>query len=159
MLMFVFSGLIVLLDQFFKRWIVLTHNIGDETVLIPKLLSLFHLENTGAAFGLFADKPWAQVFFLSVSSVAIVVFLIFFVLNLNGSFFLKTSLALIISGAIGNFLDRVVLNSVRDFISVHFFPAIFNVADSMLVAGCIVLVFYFLFLDNNAVFKSKKKTD
>ena len=58
MLCFLFSKLIVLLDQFFKSWIVLTHDVGQETQIIPGLFSLFHLENTGAAFNILSDQRW-----------------------------------------------------------------------------------------------------
>ena len=73
---------------------------------------------------------------------------------------LNYTFALIIGGTIGNFIDRLSFNGVIDFIGVYLgdypFP-IFNLADSFLVAGMIMLIFYFLFLDNDALFKIRKK--
>ena len=152
---FILMILIILADQITKA--VVFGNLSSEKTIIENLFSISPTVNNGVSFGLFADKSWARPVFISVSAVAIAVFFMVFILSLKGNFFLKTSLVLIISGAAGNFIDRIIIGGVRDFISVHFFPAIFNVADSALVVGCVVLVFYFLFIDKNAVFKSKKK--
>ena len=74
------------------------------------------------------------------------------------------TLALILSGAIGNFIDRMTLTYVRDMIHViidfgkgEIFPYIFNVADMALVVGAIMLIVHLLFLDKDALFRSHKK--
>ena len=73
--------------------------------------------------------------------------------------FLSVAVPLVFGGALGNLIDRVANKKVVDFIFVFYetdiFPAIFNVADIALVVGMIMLVFYFLFLDKEAVFKPK----
>ena len=69
---------------------------------------------------------------------------------------LKSSIALLFSGTIGNFIDRLAFASVRDFINVEFF-ANFNVADICLCVGAAMLVFFVLFLDEDPVFNLKKK--
>ena len=75
--------------------------------------------------------------------------------------FLSIAVPLVFGGALGNLIDRVANKKVVDFIFVFYetdiFPAIFNVADIALVVGMIMLVFYFLFLDKEAVFKPKHK--
>lgn len=75
--------------------------------------------------------------------------------------FLSVAVPLVFGGALGNLIDRVANKKVVDFIFVFYetdiFPAIFNVADIALVVGMIMLVFYFLFLDKEAVFKPKHK--
>ena len=77
--------------------------------------------------------------------------------------FLAISVPLVFGGALGNLIDRMANKKVVDFIFVFYetdiFPAIFNVADIALVAGMIMLVFYFLFLDKEAVFKPKAKVE
>ena len=69
---------------------------------------------------------------------------------------LNTSIALMFSGTIGNFIDRLAFGYVRDFINVHFF-ANFNIADSCLCVGAFMLIFYVLFLDEDPIFKIGKK--
>ena len=76
--------------------------------------------------------------------------------NKRGSKWLNVTIAIIIAGALGNFIDRLALKGVRDFIYVTFF-ANFNVADIAITVGAIMLVVYVLFLDKDALFKIKKK--
>ena len=63
---------------------------------------------------------------------------------------------MIMGGAVGNFIDRLALKSVRDFIYPHFF-ANFNVADAFICVGAFLLVLYYLFFDEDAIFKRKSK--
>ena len=64
---------------------------------------------------------------------------------------------MLIGGTLGNFIDRIVFNSVTDFIHIHFFPAIFNVADIALTVGAIMLIVWFVFLDDEAIIPIGKK--
>lgn len=124
--------------------------------IIKDLLYLSSTRNTGAAFSMLGDAPWAQTFFLILTVIAVVLATVFLIFNKKKSKWLDVSVVFIISGAIGNFIDRVALGSVRDFIYVTFF-ANFNVADIAISVGAIMLVVYFLFIDRDAVFKIKKK--
>ncbi len=109
-------------------------------VLVPGLLNLVHTHNPGVAFGLFADAqaPWVTSL-LVMFSAAVMVFLIWLLAaGRAGARLGQTGMALILGGAAGNVLDRLVHHSVTDFIDFHVagyhWPA-FNVADSAIVIG------------------------
>jgi signal peptidase II len=115
-------------------------------VLIPGLLNLVNTHNSGVAFGFLADSklPWVAtvVMFFSAS---VMIFLIWLLAsNRAGGRLGQIGLSLILGGAAGNMLDRLVHRSVTDFIDIHwqgyYWPA-FNAADSAIVLGaCLVLL-------------------
>ena len=135
-------------------------------VVIPELVKFKLTYNTGAAFSFLSDKDWAMTFFTIITSVTLLFILGYFIFNIikkrKVSKWMLIALSLIFSGALGNFLDRILYQKVRDFIFVFYntqiFPAIFNVADMALVIGVIMLCVYLLFLDKDAVFKKQFKT-
>lgn len=135
-------------------------------VVIPELVKFKLTYNTGAAFSFLSDKDWAMTFFTAITSVTLVLILGYFIFNIvkkrKVSKWLLIALSLIFSGALGNFIDRILYQRVRDFIFVFYntqiFPAIFNVADMALVIGVIMICVYLLFLDKDAVFKKQHKT-
>jgi signal peptidase II len=114
--------------------------IGSTRVLIPGMLNLVHTTNPGVAFGLLADSParWLAPV-LIVFSVSVIVLLSWLLVTGRGGGLLgQWGLALILGGAAGNVLDRVVRRSVTDFIdfylgSHHWYT--FNLADSAIVLG------------------------
>lgn len=116
---------------------------GDVNV-IPGLFRLTHLENTGAAFSLFADSPgpWAERLLVLFSITALVVISV--LLWRNGAVLNVTtiSLALFLGGTLGNLCDRLARGKVTDFldfyIGPHHWPP-FNVADSAIVVGALLL--------------------
>ena len=119
---------------------------GYSVDVIGSFLQIHYAENTGASFSLLADKPWAQTFFLVLSGIVIPAFIVYLCFNRKKSLLLRISLAMIITGALGNFLDRAFLSYVRDFISFNFTPtysfATFNVADSSLTIGVCLFILY-----------------
>jgi len=147
---------IIILDQITKTIIAANHT---NITLIENLLSFTYTQNSGAAFSFLTDKDWAQTFFKIITAIAIVCFAFMYYKTNKKNVLLKYSLVLIMSGAIGNFIDRISFNYVVDFISVHFFPAIFNVADSALTIGAILFVIHYLFFDKDAIFKKKIKNE
>ncbi len=140
---------VFLLDRFTK-WLVI-HNIvlDDNVQVIPGLFRLTHLENPGAAFSLFADSPSAfrTGLLIAVSAAALAV--IGFLLWSRRGLFNSTTLALtfIMGGALGNLWDRLADGKVTDFldfyIGIHHWPP-FNLADSAIVVGALLLVFRML---------------
>ena len=152
MLRFIFSILVVLLDQFFKRWIVITLDVGQETSVIPGLLSLFHLQNTGAAFSFMADQRWM----LAGIQFAAAFVLIMILLRYTDGFWGTLGLAAVLGGTIGNLIDRVFLGYVVDmfrFLFVDF--AIFNIADIFITLGFATFLIHFIV----SSFRSDKKRD
>lgn len=115
--------------------------------------------NPGSSFGLWADKDWAQTFFIILTVVVLLAGLLFVLIQKPKGKWLNSCIALLFSGTIGNFIDRIAFNQVRDFIDVPFF-ANFNIADSCLCVGAFMLIFYILFLDSDPLIRiGKKKSD
>ncbi|OHW62628.1 lipoprotein signal peptidase [Andreesenia angusta] len=140
--MFFLSIILVVIDQVTKHFAV-SELKGAETVhIIGEFLNLTYVENRGAAFGVFQDQR--TFFILITAAVMIMVALLFVFKGHTMTPASKLSLYMIVGGALGNFIDRVRLGYVVDFIDVKFgdvydFP-VFNVADMALVIGTIVLM-------------------
>lgn len=129
----------------------------DKTVVIDDFFYFEYAFNTGAAWSFLSGKTWGQTFFKVLTSIALIVFIAYLVFVITGKY--KTLLlgtVLVISGTLGNFIDRLAMNGVTDFISLYFgsyhFP-IFNLADAFLTVGVIVVIVHYFFLDDKAVFK------
>lgn len=146
---FIIFAVTLLIDQISK--IIIDANKVNIT-LIEGVLKIEGAYNYGASFSFLSNKDWAQTFFLILTSIVLIAGIIFVIFSKNDNKWLKVSIALLFSGTIGNFIDRIAFGYVRDFIYVPFF-ANFNVADSCLVIGSIMLVVYVLFLDKDPVFK------
>lgn len=108
------------------------------------LINLTYLENRGAAFGILQDK---RILFV-ILTIAIVLYLLYyFITNLKSNPpVLNIAFSLIISGALGNFYDRLFQGYVVDFLEFAFvdFP-VFNIADILVTVGCGLLIIYILF--------------
>ncbi len=154
----------VALDQFTKIWIVNNVAYGTgEIVIIPDLFSLVHTQNPGAAFGFLRDSPYRTWLFLGFTVVAAGIIIDLWRRLPPSDWFMSTTMGLILSGAIGNAIDRVDKGTVTDFLLVytestslkpwlintfgtHQWPS-FNVADSALVVGVILFLVHYLFLE------------
>ena len=130
----------LLADQFSKHAVEQFTPAGSIRVVIPGLLNLVHTSNPGVAFGLLADSsnPWRAPMLIAFS-VAVIAFLAWLLVSGRaGGRLAQCGLALILGGAAGNVLDRVLHRSVTDFIdfyigSRHWYT--FNIADSAIVVG------------------------
>ncbi|WP_434303122.1 signal peptidase II [Clostridium botulinum] len=135
----------IVLDRISKIWALNTLASGKDIVIIKNLFSLSYLENRGAAFGIFQNR----LIFLSLITAIVILGVVHFIVKYKPtSKLLKIALSLIISGAIGNLIDRIYYKFVVDFIMLHykdvyFFPT-FNVADTLVVIGTILLAIYIL---------------
>jgi len=136
---------VLLLDRITKWAIAQTIPLEDAVNIVPGFFRLTHLENTGAAFSLFAEStsPFrtALLIAFSVAALAVVSFLLW---KDRGVFHSGTlALSLILGGAVGNLWDRLVDGKVTDFldfyIDAHHWPP-FNVADSAIVVGALLLL-------------------
>ncbi len=114
---------------------------------VPVWEGVFHLtstHNTGAAFGMLSNGTWLLIIVSSVASIAIIWLLIKYRKHMHT--FMRVSLALILAGALGNLIDRVVLGYVRDMLEFAFVKfAIFNVADTAVSIGAALLALDVLF--------------
>jgi signal peptidase II len=142
------TAAVVALDQLTKAWIVSTYPLGTELEIIPGLFRLVHARNRGIAFGILgASGPTIQLALLIVV-VGVVAFVAWQLTRAGGDGFAGVGLALVLGGAIGNIVDRVLRGEVVDFLdfflvtggSEHHWPA-FNVADSAISVGacCVIL--------------------
>ena len=135
---------IVLIDQISKNYIFQNKVQYDNIVsVIEGILNFTYVENTGIAFGIFSDFDGLKVVFIVVP---ILITLYLFSLLNNKEFqnpFSHISLLLIISGAIGNIIDRIFRGYVIDFIQfdIDIFPYIFNIADSSVTIGLLLLLY------------------
>lgn len=139
------SVAILVLDQLTKFWIVSRFVLGETLEVIPGIFNLTLAHNKGAAFGIFAGlgDGIREIVLLSTTVVAFVVIGLFMRTQAGSSKWAKIGFMLIISGAVGNIIDRVRLGYVIDFLDFFFgtyhWPA-FNVADSAICIGVAILV-------------------
>jgi signal peptidase II len=140
-LFLIVTVLVVVLDQLSKLWIDAKR---PQIELLPGFLDLSYVENIRAIFGLLHTRP-EVIIALGIAGVVVVLLFIYYfppVTTLG-----TVSFALILSGAVGNLIDRIRLGYVIDFISMHVrnvfhWPA-FNVADTALTVGIFALIYYF----------------
>jgi signal peptidase II len=129
-------------DQLTKS--VVSDNLGlDESIHVVGPFSIHHVQNSGIAFGLFSSATAAVIV---LTSVAVVWMLVFFARSGARHPLLPAALGLVIGGSISNLIDRVRLGHVTDFLDFTYWPA-FNLADSFIVIGVVLLFIILLFTD------------
>jgi signal peptidase II len=147
---FLIALLVVLLDRVTKWMVSRDIPLHDGKQVIPGFFRITHVENRGAAFGLFADSPtqWKIGMLVLFSIVALVVVSTLLWRNSHSISTTGIGLALILGGALGNLWDRLLNGRVVDFLLFYVgqyqWPA-FNVADSAIVVGAGLLVIEILF--------------
>ena len=147
---FLISLIVVFIDQTSK---ILVRNFikeGDKWPENFNLLFISHVENTGAAFGIF--QGFTNL--LTIITFFTLLGLLYFMLKIGfTSHWQNLGLSLILGGAIGNFLDRLIRGSVTDFIDPIYYPA-FNIADSSIVIGTgLILLFAIVDRNNKEIIK------
>lgn len=134
--------LLIFLDQAVKGYVVKEIPLGGMRRFIPKVVSLTYLKNSGAAFSMLENQQW---FFTIITILAMGTAFVYLYRHIKGSLWLLVGLTLIISGGIGNFIDRVRQGFVVDMFHLDFMNfAIFNVADIYLTVGVGLLLIYLL---------------
>jgi len=133
--------------------------MGNGSVgFIPGILRFSYVENTGAAFGIMKDKRW---FFIIVSTIAIIAMLAVLVIrHKDFSILSGASLAMVIGGGIGNQIDRIAKGYVVDFLEFEFirFP-VFNIADSFITVGAVLMIVFILAEEIRNSRKKKKENE
>ena len=116
---------------------------GNKDIdIIPNFLKLTYVENDGAAYGIFGGKTWLLIV---ITIIFIIGFVCYYIFNHNSSPWYNIGIGLILSGAIGNFVDRIFFEGiVRDFISIKFFNFVFNFADMWITFGVISFGIYII---------------
>ncbi len=129
---------LIVLDQFVKAYVVQNIALGEVKTWIPNFVSLTYLQNRGAAFSMLQDQQW---FFTVITLVVMAGAIWYLHKHLDDSLWTVLGLMLIISGGLSNFIDRVSQGFVVDMFHLDFVNfAIFNVADSYLTVGVVVLL-------------------
>lgn len=141
--------LIIVADQLTKTLIIGSFELGDSRT-ITSFFNLVRVHNPGAAFSFLADASgWQRWFFVGLGLVATVV-IVWMLKNHGGQRLFSLALALILGGALGNVIDRLLHGHVIDFLQFHwdwlapmfhggYFPS-FNIADSAITVGAILLI-------------------
>jgi signal peptidase II len=142
----IMTAVLILFDQLVKEWVVATYPLRGPGQYIGLGFYFTYEQNTGAAFSIFRGNPFALGMLSAVVSAAILTYLVVrwkAVPRLQ-----RYALASILAGAIGNMIDRFRLGYVVDFIHFsipQFNFAVFNIADSCVVIGAILLIASSLF--------------
>jgi signal peptidase II len=144
-LVMILAGLfVILLDQLTKSWVVQYFDHGGPTIpLLGPYLELIYVRNSGVAFSLL---PGDSIKFLFIALAIGVIGYLYWRNRENGSLLLKFSFGLVVGGALGNLIDRFRLGYVVDFIHfqipfLRFDFAVFNLADSAISVGVVLLAF------------------
>jgi signal peptidase II len=153
------AAITLLLDQAHKAWMLYVYDIGAKgTVTLAPFFDLVLVWNRGVSYGLFPQEStagrWALVLFAVAASLALVCWLAHATSALAAA-----SIGLIIGGALGNAIDRLVYGAVADFFSFHalgFQWYVFNIADTAIVAGVIGLLYESLFRGHKKVSNPSK---
>ena len=155
---------IIAADQLTK-WAIIEWVSLYEKVPLNSFINLTHQRNTGAAFSFLADAGgWQRWFFVTLSAVVSCVIVVWlWRIRDQGQTVLAAGLALVLGGAVGNLIDRIMLGYVTDFIQVWFgnwaFPS-FNIADAGITVGAALLIIDALFFSGREEkLKPEKQTE
>jgi signal peptidase II len=152
---------IIAADQLTK-WAIIEWVALYEKVPLNSFINLTHQRNTGAAFSFLADAGgWQRWFFVTLSAVVSCVIVVWlWRIRDQGQTVLAAGLALVLGGAVGNLIDRIMLGYVTDFIQVWFgnwaFPS-FNIADAGITVGAALLIIDALFFSGREEGREPKK--
>ena len=136
------AAIVILADQLTKTLIVGLFELGGSHTVTP-FFNLVRAHNTGAAFSFLAGATGWQRWFFIVLGAAAAIFIVWMLRGHGSQRLFCWALALILGGALGNVIDRIVYGHVVDFVQVHYrglyFPS-FNVADSAITIGAALLI-------------------
>lgn len=136
------SALVIVLDQLSKAWIT-SHFIYSERFTVISVFNLVLAHNTGAAFSFLHDAGGMQRWLFSIIAIIASVWIVWLLRRHSAQTLFALALSLILGGALGNLIDRIVYGYVVDFLSFHwdehYFPA-FNLADSAITCGAFLMI-------------------
>lgn len=152
----VVTGVLALvIDQITKLWVMSNFSLGESRGFISGLLNLVYIHNQGAAWGTLSGKRWLLI---GITLVVMIVCIGLIIKNFSKSKLFVWSLCLVVSGGLGNLIDRIFRDgNVIDFLQFDFYKSfpIFNFADCCIVVGAGLLILNFL-LESIAEIREKK---
>lgn len=170
----VFAGVLVL-DLIVKAVVGATMTVGQSIEIIPKFFSITYTRNYNAAFGSafglekILGKEGVRIALLIITGIAIAFFAVFLVRTKGKHITGRLGLAMLVSGAFGNFINRLFLGYVRDFIEIIYFGldipwlgtsfAIFNIADIGVTVGVVLFLVYIIFFSDLAKGADKEEEE
>lgn len=135
---------LVLLDRYVKHRVQDGFTLGESLPIIENVFHITYVRNTGAAFNMFSGMQFMT--FILPSLITVVCFVALLVLYRRDDCFLMFAVGLILSGGIGNLIDRFSLGYVVDMFDFRVFP-VFNVADICVTCGCALIVIWALIVE------------
>lgn len=155
MLFFILSILIVIADQAMKYFVTIKLALGGQLPLIPGIIHLTYVRNTGAAHSILTGYTWLLTIISALASVLIIILIIKMKIGTFG----RITLACVLGGAVGNLIDRAALGYVVDMFEVEFMNyAVFNVADMFISVGGALFCIYYLIHSVKKDKTAKKKS-
>ena len=142
-MIFVIVSSVIFLDQLTKLFVTKLLQLNTPVVLIKNFLYITLVHNRGAAFGMLKN----QLLLFVLLSFFTILFIFYHLKSKKNSIILKISLSLVLAGAVGNLIDRLRFGFVIDFLDLRFWP-VFNLADSALTIGALLLSWELLFNKN-----------
>ncbi|UXR70327.1 signal peptidase II [Staphylococcus sp. IVB6246] len=137
--------IIVLIADQLTKWVIATQmTIGESFNVIPNFLSITSHRNDGAAWGILSGQMY---FFYLITIVIIIALIVFYIKEAKDHMLMQVAISLLLGGAIGNFIDRLLNGQVVDFVDTNIFGydfPIFNIADASLTIGVVILVIILL---------------
>ena len=142
MLYAIIAALVLVADQWLKYWVTINITLATgEIGLIPHVVKLVNIHNSGAAFGLLDKFAYARWIFLGIAVIFVVAVIVLLAKRVFSSRFANWCMVLAMAGAVGNCIDRLLYGYVVDMFKLEFMDfAIFNVADIVLVVSCILFI-------------------
>jgi len=130
------ASLVIIIDRFAKFLVFNNLLEGQSIEVVPKIFHITLVLNTGAAFGLFKER---NQFFIVSSFIVVALIFIYVLFDKEKDIFKLSALGLILGGAIGNLIDRLLFGYIIDFLDFRVWP-VFNIADSAITVGSLLLV-------------------
>ena len=144
MLWAIIVAVLFALDQITKTYVKNNLPLGQSNEVIQDFFYFTHVENTGAAFGILKNGRYFIIILTKIIS-----FVLIYVMIKNKSKILRLAISIVLGGALGNFIDRLLYGKVTDFLDFYIFGydyPVFNVADICVYIGTILLAIYIIFI-------------
>lgn len=140
------AAAVFIIDQLIKAWVLYVFELPQKaSVLVTSFFSLTMVWNPGVSLGLFQAQSEGGRWALTILTMGIAGFVAWWLWR-EEKRLVALSLGLVLGGAAGNIVDRIAYGSVADFLHVHFFPWVFNVADAAISIGvALLLLFSFVY--------------